>query len=105
MFVIWYDFATPRRTTMCCGRPVISLSWNQIRPALGFISPEINRKSVVFPAPFGPMIERSSPVYTVKSTRLTAMRLPKDRVSASVRSRTGPGIAGQLARAISACQG
>ena len=45
-------------------RPVISSSLNQIRPALGFISPEINRNSVVFPAPFGPMIDRSSPAYT-----------------------------------------
>ena len=44
-------------------------------------------------------------VHVARSTRLTAMRLPNDRASASVRRRTGPGIAGQITRAISACQG
>src|SRR5215468_11072356 len=84
--VIWYDLATPRRDTRCCGRPVISRPSNQMRPELGGISPEMRRKKVVLPAPFGPMIERSSPRSTSKSTCVTARRLPKLRVRRSVRT-------------------
>src|SRR5207253_1434138 len=65
----------------------MSRSPNQTRPEVGTVSPEMSRKNVVLPAPLGPMIERSSPRRTVTSTRSTAMRLPKARVSASVRSR------------------
>ncbi len=74
--VIWYDFAMPRRAIACCGIPVTSRSLNQMRPDVGGTSPEISRKNVVLPAPLGPMIERSSPSLTAKSTPLTAMRLP-----------------------------
>src|SRR5919204_3336133 len=82
----------PRRATACCGSPVMSRSPNQTRPEVGTVSPEMSRKNVVLPAPLGPMIERSSPRRTVMSTRSTAMRLPKARVSASVRSRCASGI-------------
>src|SRR6266850_3634738 len=76
----------PSRATACCGSPVISRSPNQTRPEVGVVSPEMSRKNVVLPAPLGPMIERSSPRRTATSTRSTAMRLPKARVSASVRN-------------------
>jgi hypothetical protein len=56
------------------------------RPDDGAISPEMRRKKVVLPAPFGPMIERSSPRSTSKFTWATAMRLPKLRVNRSVRT-------------------
>src|SRR5437867_9146958 len=82
----------PSRATACCGSPVISRPPNQTRPEVGVVSPEMSRKNVVLPAPLGPMIERSSPRRTATSTRSTAMRLPKARVSASVRSRGASGI-------------
>src|SRR5437899_2481290 len=82
----------PSRATACCGSPVISRPLNQTRPEVGVVSPEMSRKNVVLPAPLGPMIERSSPRRTATSTRSTAMRLPKARVSASVRSRGASGI-------------
>src|SRR5262249_8856286 len=66
---------------------------NQIRPAVGRISPEISRKNVVLPAPLGPMIERSSPRRSVTFTRSTASKLPNARVSCSVRSRTSSDMA------------
>src|SRR6266850_3804061 len=76
----------PSRATACCGSPVISRWPNHTRPEVGVVSPEMSRKNVVLPAPLGPMIERSSPRRTATSTRSTAMRLPKARVSASVRN-------------------
>src|SRR4029453_10288308 len=74
---------------------------NHIRPRLGVISPEMRRKSVVFPAPFGPMMDRSSPRSTAKSTPSTATRLPNERVSWSVRSRTASGTASDSTRGFS----
>jgi len=93
--VIWYDLAMPSLATVCCGSPAISRPLNWMRPELGDISPEIRRNSVVFPAPLGPMIERSSPVRTLRVTSCTAARLPKLRQSPSVRSRTPSSIAGE----------
>jgi hypothetical protein len=63
------------------------MSWpsRKNRPAVGASSPEISLKNVLLPAPFGPMIERSSPGATSKSTALTATSLPKLRVRRSVR--------------------
>ena len=68
MFVIWYDLAMPSRHTRCCGSPVMSASWKTTRPEDGAISPDTRRKNVVFPAPLGPMMERSSPRRTVSET-------------------------------------
>src|SRR5215467_3264336 len=104
MFVIWYDLAMPSRAVSCCGIPVMSAPLNQMRPEVGTVSPEIKRKKVVLPAPFGPMIERSSPRRTTTSTRSTAIRLPKARVSASVRSSGASGIEAQIPWAFLVCQ-
>jgi hypothetical protein len=100
MFVIWYDLAMPRRDTRCWGSPVMSAPANHTRPDDGAISPETRRKNVVLPAPLGPMIERSSPRRTVTSTELTAIRLPKERVSRSVRRRTSAAGALMATRAM-----
>src|SRR3989442_15286420 len=95
MFVIWYDLAIPSRAVACCGIPVMSAPLNQMRPEVGTVSPEIRRKKVVLPAPLGPMIERSSPRWTLTSTSDTASNLPYARVRRSVRSKTASGIAGE----------
>src|SRR4051794_4101234 len=50
-------------------------------PDDGFSRPARTRKSVVFPAPFGPKIARHSPTASEKDTPATALRLPKNLVS------------------------
>src|SRR5437016_3987868 len=64
----------PSRAVACCGTPVMS-------------------------APLDPMIERSSPRWTLTSTSDTASKLPYARVRRSVRSRTASGIARDSTRA------
>src|SRR5271155_4020273 len=49
---------------------------NVIVPSLGAISPASRLKSVVFPAPFGPMIACSVPLRTSRSTPSTATMPP-----------------------------
>src|SRR5213083_1572728 len=71
-----------------------------IVPDVGVISPEMRRKNVVLPAPFGPMIERSSPRRTPTDTCLTAMRLPNARVRSRVSSRTESGIPARVYHAV-----
>ena len=44
------------------GRRVIFVPLNQISPRVGGILPAMRLKNVVFPAPFGPMTDLSSPV-------------------------------------------
>src|SRR6516164_6142327 len=46
-------------------------------PDVGWKNPLMRLKNVVLPAPFGPMMARSSPFATVKETSWTATRLPK----------------------------
>ena len=48
-----------------------------MRPAAGVKKPVIRLKNVVLPAPFGPIMARSSPGATVIEILLTATRLPK----------------------------
>ena len=48
-----------------------------IRPALGASAPAMRLKSVVLPAPFGPMMARRSARLTANETRLTAPSAPK----------------------------
>src|SRR5690349_22365294 len=70
-----------------------------MRPEETGIAPEIRLKSVVFPAPLGPMRARRSPGRTSMLTPSTACRPPKDRQTASRRRagwltrRAGPGSA------------
>src|SRR5437867_2880143 len=74
----------PRRKTAGEARPVMSHPLNTIIPAVGARAPVIRLKSVVLPAPFGPMIERTSPCWMPRLTRFTAARPPKRRVSSRV---------------------
>src|ERR1700722_20309777 len=66
----------PIRASRCGGWPVTSLSLNNTRPESGFNTPVIRLNNVVFPAPFGPTTDRTSPARTVKSTPSTATRPP-----------------------------
>src|SRR6202035_2928427 len=50
---------------------------NRISPEVGSSAPTRHEKSVVFPAPFGPMIPKMSPGITSKSMRSSARRPPK----------------------------
>src|SRR5688500_5098302 len=50
-------------------------------PDVGFSSPASTRRSVVFPAPFGPKTARQSPGASEKVTPATAVRDPNERVS------------------------
>ncbi len=55
-------------------------------PAVGAKKPEIMLKNVVLPAPFGPMMARSSPAATCMETSLTATRLPNRLVTSRTSS-------------------
>src|SRR5919197_2517306 len=57
--------------------PVISRSAKRIRPWVGAYSPVIMLKSVVLPAPLGPMRLAIIPASSTKSMALTAIRPPK----------------------------
>src|SRR5437764_4950799 len=57
-----------------------------MRPALGVSSPAIRLKSVLLPAPFGPMIARISPSSRARSTALTATSDPNCLVTARTSS-------------------
>ena len=81
MLVIWNVREMPRRQRAGAASAVTSSPRKSTRPAVGASSPEIRWKSVVLPAPFGPMTARSSPGSTAKLTPSTACRAPKARPS------------------------
>ncbi len=56
--------------------PVMSWPSNTIVPDVGGTSQVSILKKVLLPAPFGPMMPRSSPTLTVKSMSLLATRPP-----------------------------
>src|SRR5215467_10856888 len=68
------------------GRPVMSVPLNRTRPEVGRSTPVRQLKKVLLPAPFGPMMARISPRFTVMLTLLTAASPPKRMVYPSVRS-------------------
>ena len=55
----------------------MSSSPSLIAPEVGAKKPLMRLKNVVLPAPFGPMIARSSPGSIASETPSTAIRLPK----------------------------
>src|SRR5579864_7449978 len=57
-------------------------------PSLGCRKPLIKLKTVVLPAPLGPMMKRISPSFIASETLLTALRPPKRLVTFSI-SRMG----------------
>ena len=80
----------PRRKTVGGAAPVTSRPAKTMRPEVGGSAPVMRLKRVVLPAPFGPMIERTSPRETERLTRFTAARPPKRRVSSRVSRRMAP---------------
>src|SRR5215813_4703650 len=89
----------PRRQISCGRSPVMSSSLNRTCPVVG-LRPQITLKSVVLPAPFGPMTPSTSPRSTERSMRSRAWTPPKllliPRISsrAPIGSRPEP-LAGQ----------
>ena len=81
MVVSWKVRTTPLRATMCGARALIRSPSKRTSPALGRRKEAISLKSVLLPAPLGPMMERISPASAEKLTSLTAVRPPKRLVS------------------------
>ena len=81
---IWKVRARPSFARSCGLRPVISSPSNNTSPALGCSKPAIIAKSVVLPAPFGPINPVIEPSRTSKVASATAVSPPKRLV----RSRT-----------------
>ena len=65
-------------------RPVMSSPLKTMRPPVGRSTPVRQLKKVLLPAPFGPMMARTSSRATSKLTWLSAARPPKRTVSSSV---------------------
>src|SRR6266581_993966 len=84
MFVRWKERPTPTRHSSWGGTPVTSRPFRTTRPASARRCPVIRLKSVVLPAPLGPMMAQMLPLGTSKETRETAMKPLNDLV----RSRT-----------------
>src|SRR5262244_2154518 len=70
-----------------------SICWpaSRAEPSSGGSTPFSTLKSVVLPAPFGPMIPRISPSAIEKLTSLTAFKPPNVRDTFST-SRSGPSV-------------
>ena len=75
--VTWKVRAMPHHTRRAGRKWVTSWPSKTMLPDVGVKKPVIRLKKVVLPAPFGPMIARSSPGSTVIEISLTAIRLPK----------------------------
>src|ERR1700734_4261781 len=67
----------PSQTRRAGNSPLMSWPSKRMRPDVGLKNPVIRLKKVVLPAPFGPMMARSSPGSTVIEISLTAIKLPK----------------------------
>ncbi len=66
VLIVWNVRAIPRRQILYAGIGVMSRPLNKILPELGLSEAEIRLKSVVLPAPFGPMSPMISPCSTWK---------------------------------------
>src|SRR5262245_38648206 len=100
MLVIWYERAIPRWEIRSGDRPVMSSPARKIAPDAGRRTPVRQLKNVLLPAPLGPMMARTCPSGTEKSTAVRADRPPNRIVSFSVRSsgraRAGAAVAPRL---------
>jgi len=88
--MIWNERDTPRATTRCGGRPVMTAPSKRASPPSAGSSPVTTLKSVVLPAPLGPMTDRSSPRPTPNEAPSTAARPPKNFVTPSTSSSGRP---------------
>src|SRR5215467_1357744 len=77
MFVRWKERPMPRRQRSCGAMPVTSRSLKRTLPASGRRCPVIRLKSVVLPAPLGPMMALIEPRGTLKLTPPTAWKPAK----------------------------
>src|SRR5579872_6968891 len=77
MLVRWKERAMPKCERRALFKRVMGDPLKRISPSEGCKSPLRRLKSVVFPAPLGPMIEWSVPSRTSRSTPLTATWAPK----------------------------
>src|SRR5437667_552336 len=84
---IWKVRARPSRQMSCGLSPPRRRSRNRISPSSGARNPESRLKTVVFPAPLGPMRPTISPSATVRSSPSTARRPPKRLESPRTSSR------------------
>ena len=91
--VIWKVRAIPMPTRSVTLARVMACPSSRISPWVGGKNPEIMLKNVVFPAPFGPIMARSSPCATVIDTPCTARRLPKCLLRSRTSSIADPLIA------------
>src|SRR5579859_4862189 len=79
--MFWNVRAIPAFTVWCGLRPVMSLPSKMTVPRLGAKKPVTQLKSVVLPAPLGPISAKTSPTLTSNDTLSTATRPPKRLVS------------------------
>ena len=75
--VIWKVRASPSAARRWAGARVTSRPKSEMAPSDTGSVPEIRLKSVVLPAPFGPMRARRSPARTLSVTPSTAWSPPK----------------------------
>src|SRR2546421_6879490 len=66
----------PSSATSCGLRPATSRPSNTTRPSVGEKIPVMQLKSVVLPAPLGPISAKTSPLATLKLTSSTASKPP-----------------------------
>ena len=85
---IWKVRAIPFAAIASGGSPAISAPWKRMAPEVGAKKPASELKTVVLPAPFGPMRPAISPSRIVKLTSSLAVSPPKRFVSFST-SRSG----------------
>src|SRR5215831_4401890 len=79
--MFWNVRAMPSQATLCGLKPVMLAPSNSTVPSLGGIRPVMPLKSVVLPAPLGPISANISPRLTSKLTSSTAVRPPNRLVT------------------------
>src|SRR5512139_1181618 len=79
----------PRAAMTWLGSPSMRRPSSVMDPAVGGMSPETRLRSVVLPAPFGPMSPCTSPASTRREAPSTAASPPKVRRTPSSSSSTG----------------
>src|SRR5207245_7041096 len=88
-FEIWNVRVSPRAARRCDGIRVTSRPDSSMRPAVTGRAPATRLKSVVLPAPLGPIRARRSPGRTASSTASTARSPPKALETRSRRRASG----------------
>src|SRR5271157_841333 len=74
----WNERVMPFLHVRCAGSPVMSSPLKMTWPPSGESMPVMRLKSVVFPAPFGPMTATISPSATSRLAPFTALKPPND---------------------------